>query len=555
MKKITKTFNNLCRVLVVSFFLTTNVSLVFADPVDTSVTVGNSAPTFSVAPAESPASDSTNPTNVGSSVTFTATGTDSNSEDVYLAICKTNSVTATNSGAPTCGGGDWCISSATDSGSEATCSYTALSGDAESNAWYAFVCDGNSSAAACSSSSQGTGSSGSPFKVNHVPGFSAAADPNPDSQIPGGSIDFAVTASDSDTDGTSDTVTLIVCKTSGLSNGACDGGPSDTWCTSSSEASNPTCSITLDNPMTAGSRNAYYYIVDNHNLPATSANQGSNNPFTVSNVAPVVTSVTLNSGSDITLTEGTTTDITLTATVTDNNSCQDISAVTGYLYRSGIGYASCDGSGDNNGNHCYAEITCTVGGGDSCTGDTDASASYTCTVSVQYFADPTVASTLFPSETWKSTIKATDPSNSATTEVSTGVEMNTLLAYSVGSSINYGSLSAGQSNDPLDKTLTMAATGNVGLDAELEGADMTSGANSIGVENQKYSKTTSTAYASGTALSSSPTELELDVKKTTTTTPEEEIIYFGLSVPGGTAPGTYSGSNTVGAIMSETAGW
>ncbi|MGI5828125.1 MAG: hypothetical protein ACOX6V_03865 [Patescibacteria group bacterium] len=141
-----------------------------AETVTTNVTVGNTAPTFTAGPAENPVSSATTPTNVGSDVTFEATANDANGENYYLAICKTDAVTAVNGGAPTCDGGAWCVSSATASDAEATCSYTALQGDVESNDWYAFVCDG-SAAAACSTSSQGSGDSGSPFKVNHAPIF------------------------------------------------------------------------------------------------------------------------------------------------------------------------------------------------------------------------------------------------------------------------------------------------------------------------------------------------------------------------------------------------
>ncbi|MBL8014734.1 MAG: hypothetical protein JNK26_00920 [Candidatus Doudnabacteria bacterium] len=530
---------------------------VLADSLDTSVTVGNSAPSISAGPAESPTSDATTPTNAGANVTFTVTASDSNNENYYLAVCKTNSVTATNGGAPTCGGGNWCISSATASAAQASCSYTALDGDAESNVWYAFVCDGNSGAAACSSSSQGSGASGSPFKVNHRPVFNAITNDTP--KNPGQSITWSTDTStlDNDTDGTADTVKLVVCKTTGLSAGDCDGGASDRWCESTAVANNPSCSYSIPTPTTDGSVNAYTYLVDNHNLAASGGNQGANTSYTVSNVAPVVSSVAVNSGSDITLTEGTTTNVLVRATVTDNNSCSDLSAVESSLYRSGVGYTACDNNAEDNDNNCYAVISCSVvSSGNTCGGSTDASADYDCTVSVQYFADPTDASTLFPSETWKGTVKATD-NNSAThnAELSTGVELLSLVAYDVTAAISYGTLAVGGSNDPLDKTTTVTATGNVGLDVEVSGTNMTSGANNITVDNQKYATASSTAYASGTSLSGSATEIELNVLKPTSLSASTKNIWWGLLIPNGTVAGTYTGSNTLIAIKGETAGW
>jgi len=134
-------------------------------------TWSNIAPAFSIAPAEATASYSTSPTSIGSSITFQATATDA-INSYYLIICSTNSVTPGASGAaPTCGATTYCTSSATTSGSQASCSYTTLSGDAWSNAWYGFVCDNHSTDTKCSAANQGSGNSGSPFYVNHSPTF------------------------------------------------------------------------------------------------------------------------------------------------------------------------------------------------------------------------------------------------------------------------------------------------------------------------------------------------------------------------------------------------
>ncbi|MDY0097266.1 MAG: hypothetical protein RBS01_02870, partial [Candidatus Dojkabacteria bacterium] len=330
------------RVLLLSFlaiaiFTFAKVFKAEADSVATSVTVGNSAPAFTVAPFEDPTSSTTTPTNVGSNTVFKATATDSNYDNYYLILCSTNSVTPVNGSAPTCGATTWCTSTSTASASQASCSRTALIGDAYSNAWYAFVCDGASSAE-CSAASQGSGDSGSPFIVNHRPGFSAVSNDSP--KNPGDTITWSTTASDSD----SHTVKLIVCKTAGITGDACDGGGTDTWCSSSFVASNPTCGYSIPSVAPDGSNNAYVYIVDQHNFPSTDASQGSNVSFTINNVAPVVSAVTLNGGAAINLEENTTKAVTLTATVTDNNSCDggEITSVLGYVYRSGITYAACD---------------------------------------------------------------------------------------------------------------------------------------------------------------------------------------------------------------------
>lgn len=538
-------------------FLVASKLLIKADPVTTSVNVGNGAPSFDMAPYDN--SSGSSPTNVGNNVTFEGIATDPNGEDFYLAICKTDAITPTNGGAPTCDGGAWCVSSSASSGGAASCTYTALAGDAEANAWFAFVCDGNSSDAACSASSQPGGSTGSPFEVNHRPVFDTISNDGP--LNPGSTVTWSTNTAttDSDTSYSSDTVKLIICKTAGITNDDCDGGVSDRWCASSFVANSPSCTYDVPTPNSDGAQTAYAYIVDNHYFPATGVNQGSSTDFTVNNVSPVVSAVSINSGSDITLTEGTTTSITLGGTVTDNNGCGDISSVESSMYRSGIGYASCDEDAEDDDNSCYAQVSCSVvGAGNTCDGGTDASADYTCTVSVQYFADSTVADTQYPTETWLSTLKGIDDDAAeGTAEVSTGVEMNTLVGYDVTNAIDYGSLSVGQSNDPLDKITTITATGNVGLDQELSGTDMTNGGTgSIGVSYQKYALSTATAYASGVSLSSSATEVELNCSKTTSSgSPATQNTWWGLEIPTGTDSGSYTGTNTIVAVLGETANW
>jgi hypothetical protein len=530
----------------------------FADDVTTSVTVGNSAPSFTVAPAENPASDNTTPTDVGSNVTFQATGTDNNSEDYYLAICQTDAITPGAAGAaPTCDGGSFCISSATASTVQSTCNYAAQSGDSENEAWFAFVCDDNTSSA-CSDSSQGSGSSGSPFSVNHAPSFTVVGNDGP--KNPGEDVTWTTTASDSDTAGTSDTVKLLVCASAGISGGACTGTQ---LCASSFVASDPSCAYSIPNPSVGGSIDAFVYVVDNHNFPASGGVHGTQSDFTISNVAPVVTAVTINGGSDITLTENSTTAITVTGTVTDNNSCTDIASVETSVYRSAVTYAGCDINAEDNNNSCYAQVSCSVvGGGNTCTGTSDASADYTCSVSIQYHADPTDTATIYVAENWLSTLVAEDTAAASdATEVSAGVEMNSLIAYNVSSSIAYGSLGTGESNDPLDKITTITATGNVGLDEELDGDDMctdypTCAGDTIVVGQQEYALASSTAYGAGTSLTGTPAEAELNCPKTISTgSPETADTWWGLEVPLGTAAGSYTGQNTIVAVKGETAGW
>ena len=528
----------------------------------TDVTVGNSAPEFTDGPREDPTSSGTNPTNVGSNVTFEATAEDSNSEDYYLAICKTNSVTPVNGDAPTCGGGNWCISTVTTSGQEASCNYTALIGDAESNAWFAFVCDDNASAASCSTAEQGSGDSGSPFKVNHAPTFSAITDDGGtganSGANPGGTMTFTATASDADSDTLQDTVKLVVCAdTDGATAAGCAGVQ---ICASSFVASNPTCELSIPAVAPDGSFNYYAYVFDNHSFG--SASNYRSGEYVINNVAPVVTAGTLNGGNDITLTEGDVTEVIVTATVSDANSCQDLTTVDTSVYRTGITYTGCDTSGESDDNYCYGQITCTVVGG-TCTGSTDSTASYTCSVDIQYHADPTIADTEYPTEEWIATIRAIDNNSASDTDDTAEVDMLTTVGIDIYNNVDseptlsFGSLDVGQKNDPLDKIMITEATGNVGINQELSGTDLDDGDTGvIDVGYQKYSLTVSTAYASGTSLTDTPALSLINVLKTTSSvSPATKNTWWGIEIPTGIPPGVYSGSNTSTAVMSDVLDW
>jgi hypothetical protein len=522
---------------------------VIAQSSTTSVTISNSAPTFSVNPFEDPASTGTAPTDVGTNVTFRATGDDPNFDNYYLLVCRTNSATANNSAAPSCAPSEQlCVSSSTTNLNQASCTYTAQNSDAEVVAWYAFVCDGVASGSSCSSSNQGTGDSGSPFHVNHRPSFTSTS---ANSANPSGTITFSTVASDPDTDTVADTVKVVICENNNGASfaGTCNVGP--TLCSSSLVANNPSCTYDLPGVIPAGNYTYYAYIFDNHQLAA--ANNPQSSTYTVNNVAPVVSNVVLNGSNDITLAENTTTNTTVTATITDNNSCQDIVTVRTNTYRSGIGNAGCTA---NNANNCYYQVTCTVVGG-TCTGNTDPSANYTCTVTLQYHADPTDVNTQYPAQNWLATVEAIDGgSNSHDAESASGVEMISLVALNVTSSINYGSLSTGQSS-PTNQTSTVTATGNTGIDTELSGTVMTNGLDNIPVANQQYDAVTfNTGLSEGIALTASPVLLALNVNKTTVTaSPANDPIYWGITIPAAISSGTYTGTNTVTAVKSNPANW
>ena len=135
---------------------------------EATIRVGNAPPAFEdnlgnpVLPNDG-WSSKTNPTQTGNEVTFTATATDPNGDDYYLAICKSGIITPNGKKPPTCDGGAWAVSNfAVKSSTAEILVYEVKEKDVGVNEWYAFVCDAVKEGG-CSGANQGEGESGSPF--------------------------------------------------------------------------------------------------------------------------------------------------------------------------------------------------------------------------------------------------------------------------------------------------------------------------------------------------------------------------------------------------------
>lgn len=585
------------------FFFNVNVSKVSADNVLTSVTVLNTPPQWTVDAQESVESATSTPTNAGNVITWTATGTDSNNDNYWLIICKNNVVpTPNSSAAPTCSGGasnQWAVSGVTASAavaSAATTTKETFPFNAEKNDWYGYICDGNVTLPQCNATvKQGVATAGpSPFFINHPPAFTAIVNTSP--QNPGSTISWTATGADTDVIRGGDSIKLYVCVLADFTGTACGAG--GTRATSTIASTSAVASFTIVIPTQDKNYSAFVYVIDNHNSNATSTLQGTNSSYNVSNVTPTV------SASSITLIDRTgTTSPTLglltpqatsgpfqvTLQVTDNNSClnassgNEIATILPNVYRSGVGSTSCLVSGDYNSNNCYSQaspltnFSCTQDVG-SCTGATDSTATFTCTFSFWYNADPTDASSQFPSQNWLASVKAIDDNfaTSSLAEATTGgKDLLSFLAFSVTqTAIAFGGLQPGQQNDPLSTTTTMNALGNVGLDESLYGDTMCTtwtsadscdvgGLNAgtkIPVTNQKAA-TSSVPYASSSTFtlsgSTTPVSVALHVLKTiATNTPQSKNTYWAIAIPIAISlAGNYSGQNTITAVTSAASNW
>jgi hypothetical protein len=570
----------------------------------TSITVLNTPPAWTIDAQELIGSSTTTPTNSGSAVTWKATATDSNGAPYFLLICSSAVPPTPNAAAgpaflgtaaPVCSATTtkWAVSAATASGVQATAATTTREAMAESNNWYAWICDDDPVNPRCNATyKQGTGTTSSPFNVNHRPTFTAFADNSP--KLPGEAVTFTSTASDADITGTADTVKLFVCSTNSfnLTTSACT---ATTLATSTLSASNPSGVYTITIPTRDTNYGAYGFIIDNHGHGASGGSQGTDSVLTVSNATPYVNTgdITLNDGNSIILTteEGETTGFELQFAASDNNSCDTSTSsdeIVDYnisVFRTTVGTTSCDTAGEYNANRCYTStvatstwnISCTAST-TSCTGPTDTNMIFNCTFPLWYIADPTdggATNTPNFATNWSAAVAPIDDDGAlgVLTRGSIGQELLSFLAIALDTAaIPYGALEPGDRTDPLAATTTLRATGNVGIDELLTGEAMCgtyttavscpNSATSTIRENYQVFATSSVTYGTATSAgrtlsSTTQKELELNVAKpTATSTQTSGTTYWGIEVPISiTLAGSYTGENTFYGKVSEPGQW
>ncbi|KPJ55186.1 hypothetical protein AMJ47_01580 [Parcubacteria bacterium DG_72] len=262
----------------------------------------------------------------------------------------------------------------------------------------------------------------------------------------------------------------------------------------------------------------------------------------VTNVVPVASIVSVDTAAaSVTLTENTTTTVTVTATVTDNNGCEDIDSVSVKFYKTTTGAEAADD--ENN----HYTVTASEDGGSCTAGGSDLTATFTATIPVYYYADPTDITSVDSPTDWTALVTPSDEA-SGTTDTDT-IEMDTLTALDVTAAIAYGELALGADTGTGDDTTTVTNTGNEGIDVDVDGYgasdgdgySMTCTWGTIPVANEKYATAASTAYASKTALSDTATEVDMDIAQRTTTVTTGDL-YWGFGMPtdgvGGSCTGT-----------------
>lgn len=271
----------------------------------------------------------------------------------------------------------------------------------------------------------------------------------------------------------------------------------------------------------------------------------------VTNVVPISSGVMLAPDlPTITLTENSTTPVTVTATVTDDNGCENISAVSVKLFRTDKTAACGDDPND-----CYTQAA-TLDSGSCTPGGSDLSANYSATISAQYYADPTDVGSANAGTTWSAHVTPSDGLG-GTAGADDVKEMSTLTALNVTSTIAYGSLALGADTGTSDQTTVVTNTGNVAIDTQVDGYGLANGdgnsmkctIGTVTIGSEKYSATALQDYATlKTALTdTAATVAGFNIAQRTDTSTSGSL-YWGFGMPSGGVSGSCTGTVVFTAI-------
>lgn len=271
---------------------------------------------------------------------------------------------------------------------------------------------------------------------------------------------------------------------------------------------------------------------------------------TISNATPTVSAVTVataSAGSAVatidSITEGSTDTVYIHGTITDQNGCEDITGanqgVKMVFYGPGTN-AACDQDtadcfiADDGGVYTNS---CSTAGCSAGTGDTDLT--FECQITAQFYSDP---------GEWTVSVTANDGTVSSSANTATTSTVAELVGLNLGSGIDYGTLAVGATSAS-DVSLSVENYGNVELDVNYQGTQMTCDTLYIATGSQKYHLTADTAYGSMVTLTEDDVIAQHDLAKRTQGSASSENSYWKLNVDAG-VEGTCTGTVTATAVKS-----
>lgn len=268
-------------------------------------------------------------------------------------------------------------------------------------------------------------------------------------------------------------------------------------------------------------------------------------------VGPVVSTVSfayagqgtpLSFGDGVTPTPGTTTDLYIYGSVVDMNGAGTISSVDVTFYRSGLAQGVGCTSNDAN---CYRVNNCAL------TQISPSASYYECVVRPQYFADATISGSTYAAENWIALVRVIDATSFSSTKTAP-IEMNSLLALDIPSSIAFGEIALGATTTAeTNQSITISQRGNTMADIEISASAnlACTGAGAIPKENLSWALTdVGFDNASTTPLAVTPVRVPIEIAPPENINPLTADIFLNLSVPESDLQGTCSGAITISMI-------
>jgi hypothetical protein len=220
----------------------------------------------------------------------------------------------------------------------------------------------------------------------------------------------------------------------------------------------------------------------------------------------------------------------------DPNGDTEITSIQAVFYQSGGESCPLSGIHDDK-NTCYRNTNCSIQNVDG-----DDSVTFTCSINMQYYANATSST----SDNWIARVFVYDELG-AEDDTSTTTEVGEIISVTPETSINFGSLYAGESTNAETNAHTiMTQAGNSPADVNISGTPMTCTDGSIPSANMQYTITDVPGGIPVTSQLTTLTTFNLPVR-TNDVTPMTKTLYWNLTVPLGVS-GDCAGSVVLTAV-------
>lgn len=279
-------------------------------------------------------------------------------------------------------------------------------------------------------------------------------------------------------------------------------------------------------------------------------------------------------GGNITLIEGTTTQVSVSATITDTDTYSDIKSAKAYVLRHSLdcGSSGCSALEDvtscsDYNENCLAKVECQLDTGSGSGNNINCTAS----PSLYWFATPTGTGASAASDDWMVMVIASDAAGAgAGGNYNDGVvsnsgsltDVNTLSAIDVSSSVNFGTLlpQANTGSSPIGSGVEN--TGNKHIDVLIRSSsssyalwcDNCLEPDTI-ANNQEVYSSASIPYSDDFVVALTGTNAEYNIclpKATNENNRINDTLFWGLAIPSGQGVGIYTGQNTLTATGGDT---